>query len=98
MSSLAQQKKEPTIHVTYRIIGARLEHYSVLTGLDGTGVPLTYLFIEKCVLTETMTEFIDYFLHPLLQAESQFFILCLAYSQDPTLSQAYQTYYKNKVK
>lgn len=76
ISSLAQQTKELVIDATYGTNNAGMELYSVLAELDGTGVPLAYMFVEKCGSTGSnrpmedgaMTHVLDQFLRPLFLA------------------------------
>ncbi|KAI0999778.1 hypothetical protein K3495_g8421 [Podosphaera aphanis] len=72
ISTLAQQTKESAIDAIYGTNSAGSDHFAVLAGFDGTGVPLAYLYVDKSVEISTpgvpgkMVQILDHFLRPLL--------------------------------
>ena len=72
--ALAAKSKELAIDATYGTNSAGCELFAVLAELDGTGVPLAYLFIEKSfsigstlsAVPGKLTQILDQFLRPLL--------------------------------
>jgi hypothetical protein len=72
MSMLASETKELAMDATYGTNNAGMELFAVLAELDGTGVPLAYLFLEtrledgeKNTDRGAVTHLLDQFLRPL---------------------------------
>ena len=71
IDALSRTTREMAIDATFGTNNAGMDLYAVLAELDGTGVPMAYLFVEKDTLTGTassgtMTQVLDQFLRPLI--------------------------------